>query len=312
MLRRSSIPSFMRDSSTNRLTYSAVIATLDRPALLAAALDSLARQTRPPAAVVIVDASAGNESQKLAAKLNASIPVRHIRASEPSAARQRNLGAEFVTTPLIAFVDDDVVLSEDIFARLVAPFEGEDGSNVGGVAGRIKGLGHPKPRGLLWWYYRIQAGYSHPNFGALLFGPAINTLPCYEEQSGLVPSGWLNTTCVLYRSDLFVRERFPNFEGYSFMEDVHLSARIARTHRLYFAADAIYEHKPTPTAFKRDAAAYAAAAMRHRRIVAAEVMRQRGVGLEIAMFFHRLFSTAALARKRSMGWLNAIGGTWSS
>jgi len=139
---------------------------------------------------------------------------------------------------------------------------------IGGVAGRIKGLGHSKPKGLLWWYYRLQAGYPHPNFGARLMGAAVNTLPCYEEQSGLIPSDWLNTTCVLYRTDLFSRERFPEFKGYSFMEDVHLSARIAKTHQLYFDAEAVYEHHSATTEFKQDQTAYAAAAIRNRRIVA--------------------------------------------
>jgi glycosyltransferase involved in cell wall biosynthesis len=301
----------MTVSSTNQLTYSAVIATLDRPDSLAMVLDSLMQQTRPPSSVILVDSSSGNETSDLAERIKGNLPLLYVRAPNPSAAEQRNLGALSVSTPLIAFVDDDVVLPPQTFSRLVAPFEAENGHTVGGVAGHIEGLGHPKPRGLLWWYYRLQAGYSHPNFGARLFGPAINTHPCYEEQSGLISSDWLNSTCVLYWSELFARERFPDFEGYSFMEDVHLSARIARTHRLLFDSEAVYEHNSAPTPFKMDKAAYAAAAMRSRRIVARDVMGLSGLKLEIKMFVHRLFDTIALAKAQNEGWLKAIRGTWS-
>jgi glycosyltransferase involved in cell wall biosynthesis len=298
-------------SATSRFAYSAVIATLDRPALLSAALDSLIQQTRPPSRIIVVDASGKDETEAVVDRLRDRAPILYLRSPTQSAAQQRNLGAASVSTPFIAFIDDDVVLPAGTFSRLVAPFEGENGEDIGGVAGRIQDLGHSKPRGLLWWYYRLQAGYPHPNFGARLMGAAVNTLPCYEEQSGLIPSDWLNTTCVLYRTDLFLRERFPDFKGYSFMEDVHLSARIAKTHRLYFDGEAIYEHHSAPTAFKRNQAAHAAAAIQNRRIVARDVLSVGGFELELKMLLHRLFCTVAFARSRKEGWLSAVRGTWS-
>jgi glycosyltransferase involved in cell wall biosynthesis len=297
--------------ANNRSAYSVVIATLDRPVLLSAALDSLIQQTRPPSRIIVVDASLEDETKAVVDRRRDRAPMLYLRSRIQSAAQQRNLGAESVSTPLIAFVDDDVVLPAETFSRLVAPFEGENGETIGGVAGRIKDLGHSKPRGLLWWYYRLQAGYPHPNFGARLMGAAVNTLPCYEEQSGLIPSDWLNTTCVLYRTDLFSRERFPEFNGYSFMEDVHLSARIAKTHQLYFDAEAVYEHHSATTEFKQDQAAYAAAAIRNRRIVARDVLSIGGLELEIKMLLHRLFCTVVFAKSRKQAWFSAVRGTWS-
>ena len=298
--------------ATNRFAYSVVIATLDRAALLTAALDSLIRQTRPPARIIVVDASQEEDTKIAVERLRDRAPMWYLCSPIQSAAQQRTLGAEFVSTPLIGFIDDDVVLPADTFSKLLAPFEGENGESIGGVAGRIEGLGHSKPRGLLWWYYRLQAGYAHPNFGARLMGAAVNTLPCYEEQSGLIPSDWLNLGCVLYRTDLFSRERFPEFKGYSFMEDVHLSARIAKTHQLYFDAEAVYEHHSAPSAFKRDPAAHAAAAIRNRRIVARDVLSIGGVQLEIKMLLYRLFCTVAFAKSRKQAWFSAVRGTWSS
>ena len=297
--------------ANNRSAYSVVIATLDRPISLSAALDSLIQQTRPPSRIIVVDASLEDETKAVVDRRRDRAPMLYLRSRIQSAAQQRNLGAESVSTPLIAFVDDDVVLPAETFSRLVAAFEGEHGETIGGVAGRIKGLGHSKPKGLLWWYYRLQAGYPHPNFGARLMGAAVNTLPCYEEQSGLIPSDWLNTTCVLYRTDLFSRERFPEFKGYSFMEDVHLSARIAKTHQLYFDAEAVYEHHSATTEFKQDQTAYAAAAIRNRRIVARDVLSVAGLELEIKMLLHRLFCTVVFAKSRKQAWFSAVRGTWS-
>ena len=301
----------MGSSATNRFAYSVVIATLDRPNLLSVALESLIQQTRPPTRIIVVDGSEEDETEALVAGRSDRAPMLYLRSPVQSAAQQRNLGAESVSTPLIGFIDDDVVLPAETFSRLLAPFERENAESIGGVAGRIEGLGHSKPRGLLWWYYRLQAGYADPNFGARLMGAAVNTLPCYEEQSGFIPSDWLNTTCVLYRTDLFLRERFPEFKGYSFMEDVHLSARIAKTHQLFFDAEAVYEHHSAPTAFKRDQAAHAAAAVRNRRIVARDVLSIGGFQLEMKMLLYRLFCTVAFAKSRKVGWFNAVRGTWS-
>jgi glycosyltransferase involved in cell wall biosynthesis len=293
------------------LVYTPVVATMNRPEPLRQALESLEAQTLAPAAAVVVDASTDGLTRDLAEKLQVGFPVHYVSANVASAAQQRNVGAEKVTTPLIAFVDDDVVLPPNLFSRLVEPFARPDGDQIGGVAGRIRDLGHPLPRGLLWWYYRIQAGYADETFGARLFGPAINTLPCYDLQKGLIRSEWLNSTCVLYRNDLFQRERFPNFEGYSFMEDVHLSARIGKTHRLYFDAEAVYDHFSVPTGFKNDRAAYAAAALKNRRIVAREVMGLPSGKLEMKLFLDRIFQTVALLKSRGQGWRDAIRGTWS-
>jgi GT2 family glycosyltransferase len=293
------------------LSYSSVIATLNRPQPLRLMLESLAGQTELPAQVVLVDASENNDTEQLIQTLSLPFPVTYLRSSLRSSARQRNEGATKVSTPLIAFMDDDIVLESETMARLLSVFAGSEARQVGGIAGRIRGSSHPQPKGLLWWYYRLQAGYADQTFGARLFGAAINTFPCFEVQTGLIPAEWLSSTCVVYWTDLFLRERFPEFDGYSFMEDVHLSARIAKTHRLYFDSEAAYDHFSQPTDFKRSHGAFAAAAIRNRQIVARDVMDQHGFGLFWRFFLQRLFETAALVKQRRKGWLEAVRGIWS-
>jgi GT2 family glycosyltransferase len=297
---------------TKPLSYAVVIATCDRPGYLVRSVQTILAQTRPPLRLVIVDSSRTAETETWALERAPDDVVIYRRVPEASAARQRNLGARAIATDLIAFIDDDVELPPSLLAALIEPFEAPDGENVGGVAGRIAGTGHPRPSRWLRLVYRLLAGYEDPHYGARLFGPALNTFPCYEGQEGLIPAEWLSSTCVVYRRDVFERERFPEFDGYSALEDVHLSARIARTHRLYFHAGAVYRHLDAPSAFKRDRSALAAQAMRHRRVVAREIMELGRWTVTWKQFLHRLLNTVALGQRRPPGWWREMRGTWKS
>jgi glycosyltransferase involved in cell wall biosynthesis len=294
------------------LAYSIVIATFERPAEVRVTLESIAAQTRPPQRVIIVDSSKDDETCAVADSFSARLPLHYERAIRPSAAVQRNQGAAQVGTPLIAFLDDDVLVRPGTFATIVAAFERDSTERIGGIAARIEGLQHRPPRGLLWWYYRIQAGYSHPTYGARLFGPAINCLPVYaENEPDLIRSDWLNSTCVFYRTALFAREKFPEFEGYSFLEDAHLSARIGRTHDLFFHRTASFEHRDAPSTFKRNALQLARMQVRHRRIVARDILGLREPMLTFKLLLHRLFASACLLRNRHPAWKQELIGTWT-
>ncbi len=292
--------------------YSIVIATFERPAELRVTLDSIAAQTLPPARVIIVDSSKDDHSRAVADEFSARLPLRYERALQPSSAVQRNQGAEQVETPLIAFLDDDVFVFPETFATIADCFSRDPAAGLGGIAARIVGLQHRAPRGLLWWFYRIQAGYAHPTYGGRLFGAGINCLPTYSENDPeLIPADWLNSTCVFYRTALFRREKFPQFDGYSFMEDVHLSARIGRTHGLFFHRSAMFEHRDATSAFKRNARDLARMRVRHRRVIAREIIGLREPTLTFKIFLLRLFVSANLLRTRVPSWRQELLGTWS-
>ncbi len=295
------------------MTWSAVIATLDRPGPLERSLRDLVAQTRPPARIVVVDASADEASRAVCARLAATAPIEWQRAQGRSAARQRNQGAAGIATDLIAFVDDDVELPPDLFAQLLAAFERDRPGTLGGIAARIEGLAHPVPHGLTRLYYRLQAGYAHPNYGGRLFGAGINCLPSYVASDPLeIDAQWLNSTCTLYRRDVFARERFPEFDGYSFMEDAHLSFRVGRTHRLAFHRDAIYRHLAVPTNFKRDHVALTRMQMQNRRRLARELLGLRGLRLAWHFSLLRCFDTLVCLRARPAGWRGVLKALWTT
>jgi GT2 family glycosyltransferase len=295
----------------NKPPYSLVIATFERPEPLAETLASLEKQTHPPAQVIIVDASKDERTREVAANFEKRLPVIYERASAPSAALQRNQGARLATSALTGFLDDDTTLCADVFEKLCDVFAADAEKKIGGVAARIAGMRHKPPRGLLWFYYRLQAGYSHPTYGGKLFGPVINCIPSYDAADGdLIPGEWLNSTCVLYRTQVFLNELFPKFEGYSFMEDVHLSARIAKTHRLFFHATAEFEHHDATSSFKRDARWMARMRIRNQRAVARDVMNLAGPIFEAKLLLHKLFVTVSILRWQKSARWDAIAGTW--
>jgi len=292
------------------LAYSLVIATFERPEELRTTLASVAAQTRPPAQVIVVDSSSDDRS--FAVSQAAPLPVHYERARKPSAAVQRNQGAALVTTPLVAFLDDDVFVPPESFATICAAFDADAEEKIGGIAARIEGMEHRAPRGLLRCYYRLQAGYAHPTYGGKLFGAAVNCLPTYTEaEDDLIPADWLNSTCVFYRTALFQREKFPEFEGYSFLEDVHLSARVGRTHRLFFHKTATFEHRDAPSTFKRNARALARMRVRHQRLVARDILGLREPVLTAKLLLHRLFATAVIVRQHGPAWPQELLGTWT-
>lgn len=300
----------------NPLAYSIVIPTYELPDELDRTLAGVATQSKPAAAIVIVDSSRTDGVRAVAKRWKAQLPVRYERAVVASAATQRNQGAAALDpakSPLVAFIDDDIGLAPDACAKACAVFESDADERVGGVALRIDEVSRPQPRGWIWWYYRLQAGFADRTYGGRLFGPAINCLPCYDESEGdLVAADWLNSGCVFYRTSVFQRELFPKFEGYSFMEDVHLSARIAKTHRLYFHKTARCTHRDGAVTRPREAIRHLARMrIRNQRLVAAEVLGLRGPELALKFFLHRIFSTVAILRSRPAAWRDELLGTWT-
>lgn len=297
------------------LAYSLVIATFERPEDLALTLQGIAPQERLPREIVIVDSSRDARTAQLAAGWSGPCPLRYQRTESRSAALQRNEGAALVEaarSPVIGFVDDDITLRAGTCAKALAVFDADREARTGGVAVRIEDIHRPEPRGWLWWYYRLQAGYADRTYGARLFGPAINCLPCYTEGDGeLIAADWLNSGCVFYRTELFQRERFPAFEGYSFMEDVHLSARIARTHRLFFHKTASCLHRDGSNSLKRDVTGLARQRVRNQRLVACDVLGCSGPVFEMKLLLHKLFASVAVLRRGDPAWKQELLGTWT-
>jgi len=286
---------------------SVIIATLARTQSLWVVLDCLARQTRSPHEIIIVAAGDAASLAGLSAADPAPVIVRH--SAVKSAARQRNQGAEAATGDVLAFLDDDIEFAPDLFARVLAHFDHSPATRLGAVSPRIANTDRPPPGRLTRAYYALQAGYTDPDFGGRLFGPGINCFPVFRAGGPeLVSVEWLPSTCLFMRATLFHAEQFPRFDGYSYAEDVHLTARVARTAPLFFLREPSILHHSGPSEFKADAAALTAGKLHNMAVVSREVMGRRGWALWWRWQLHRLFLTVVLVLWRPARWRDELRG----
>lgn len=117
-------------------TASVVVATCNRPVELAACLRSLLAQTHPPALIVVVDdAPGGDLTPAVVARYAQRGPLRYVEGPRLGLAAAHNRGLREVTTPLVAFTDDDVVADEHWLQRLIDAFA--SAPDVGCVTGKI-------------------------------------------------------------------------------------------------------------------------------------------------------------------------------
>jgi GT2 family glycosyltransferase len=294
------------------MKVSAIIPTLGRPHSLVQTLDALARQSKHPVEVIVVDGNPELDSSPLKSHWPFTLSIKE--ACPPSAAAQRNAGADAALTSsdLLLFIDDDIVPAHSTCEKLIAAFSNPE---IGAVSARMLGGGHSQPRGLLRAYYRFQAGYNHPTYGGHLFGPAIACLPAYnvdQAPDGLITARWLPSGMLMVRRDVFFSAGgFPSFDGYSALEDVYLTAAIARMgHKLAFHTTACFEHLDPPSPAKRDRAALARMRLANRRLVAEEFLGLHGARATFKFFLLRLFDTFAILRQRPPGWPSELKGTW--
>jgi GT2 family glycosyltransferase len=109
---------------------------------------------------------------------------------------------------------------------------------------------------------------------------------------------WLNTTCTIYRREALPDPAFDVFfTGYSLMEDVTLSQRVAqRGWKLANARTARIFHDSQPGEHKSDVAAQAAMELRNRYYVMTNVLGKNGLPDHLRLFGWELFSIVSAPR----------------
>jgi glycosyltransferase involved in cell wall biosynthesis len=118
------------------MRLSAIIPTHNRPAALRACLVTLQRQDVDPAAleVVVVDDGSEEEMAPLVAEVAASgpIPMRCERQPPGGLNGARNRGVDASSGELLAFLDDDTLVSPGWAGAMLAAFNGHSCAAVGG------------------------------------------------------------------------------------------------------------------------------------------------------------------------------------
>ena len=211
-----------RRAAEGGTAYSLVIPTLGRRPTLRACLDSVARQTRPPAEVIV------------ALPPEVQVPTdpraRIVHAPVASTSAQRNAGARAAISPVVFFVDDDIELEPDCAEELMAVWERRGVETISGVAATCMN-DYAFPPGSVWRRVLLAAGgLGH---GAVLARRSrlmkSGAVASVRRPAREVEVDFAIGACVSYRRDALLGEPFEEaFTGYVFSEDADLAARMIR------------------------------------------------------------------------------------
>lgn len=279
------------------LPLSVVIATKNRAPVLKRMLASLWKQEAVPSEIVIVDASEDCATQDLATLEAQHAPrgvvVKYAHSSASGSATQRNEGVRTSVQPVVGFMDDDIVCESGCMERLWAALQ--SAPDIGGANAMITNQKYHDPGAATRLVYRLIGGGRGPDYAGRIFGPAVNTLPTdRDDLPEIVPMGWLNTTCTLYRREALPDPPFaPFFTGYSMMEDAALSLVVAREWQLVNARTARIFHDTQPGEHKDNAAEVARMAVVNRDFVARRILGKRGIGYWSSLVVWAGFQLAA-------------------
>ena len=113
------------------LTFSVVICSCNRAALLSKCLEAVARLAPAPDEVLVVDNSAGDKETERAARQYAA---RYVVEPVPGLSHARNRGLAECDTDIVAFLDDDAVPAAGWLGSLIVPFQDE---NIAASTGKV-------------------------------------------------------------------------------------------------------------------------------------------------------------------------------
>ncbi len=276
------------------LPVSAIVPTLNRSAVLSRMLDSLSHQSSQPAEMVIVDASADDDTERLIATSIPGLKTRCVyrRAQKKGAATQRNEAMTYTSYDDILFLDDDILFEPDCIARLWTALQMD--TTIGGVNTTITNQQYLPPGKVSATLFRLLNSRREASYAGKCIGPALNLLP--EDRSDLpetVPVEWLNTTCTLYRKAALPNPPFADhFIGYSFMEDVALSLMVGKKWKLANARTARIYHDSQSSEHKADLTAMAEMELVNRHFIMTRILGRRSMPYYLKLAILEAFGVA--------------------
>ncbi len=234
------------------LTFGTVICTYNRAHLLEQCLASWSHSAVLPDQFIIVDATPNAEHYAAGivekfAQLFKKSGSEYIITDKPGLTRQRNLGLKKIKTDIVCFADDDTFITSNYISKILEVFETDSQSIVGGVNGVSTGQfdnWQQKNFRLIKNYFRHHFGpfaqrIHIPKEYTKLFAP----LPCELRSFPLIHIDRLWGANMNYRTELIWDSGFDEaFQRYGLYEDVDMSVRIGKTHKLVCRLDAEVEH----------------------------------------------------------------------
>ena len=208
-----------------------------RESILASTLDSLRRCDPPPYEVIVIDADPEGSSQHVVTEFDqAAAPPVHYLRTVPSLTRQRNVGIDDASGDVIVFLDDDVTIQPDLFARLDAVYGetsivGATGRVVEPDSGRFGGPESPLRR-------LLSGGSGEGSFTRYGY-------PRYIRDHGSARDVEFMQGCFMSaRREVAAEVRFDeHLGGYALAEDEDFSYRLSRLGRIRYVPDIVVAHR---------------------------------------------------------------------
>lgn len=214
-----------------KLRLSVCIVTYERAAFLDRCLRSLAELDDPAEEIVVVDASAASNAAAVEAL---GLPTRYVWAPQLAGwmTRSRNEGLRHVTGDVIAFLDDDVVVTRqwatalrELFADPhVAAAGGRTRNGIAGEETYDQPIGRYLPNG------RLTDGFAAEADAPVIMDHGIGANMSFRRSVMAELGGF--------------RDDYP---GTALREDTDMFLRVRRIGgRVLFAPDAVVDHLPAP------------------------------------------------------------------
>ena len=229
------------NSAFNQDDLAVIIPTKDRPQKMENILGSLRDQTVACGRIIVVDG--GQSVEDVVMKFAAHLPVEYYDCHPPGQIRQRNLAISKLDnrTPLVAFLDDDIVLETDAIENVLKFWSNCD-PKTAGVSFNI--INNPPYR-----YSRVKAlfGMSSSEQGRVLrSGYNVATTPVQKN----LQTQWLSGGATVWKFDILDSHQHTDIiSRWAICEDVIFSYPIGKKYPLYVCADAkvrhehVYDHK---------------------------------------------------------------------
>jgi len=241
------------------IKYSIVIPTYGRNDFLKDCLDSVKNQIIKPIDVFIIDNNKNPEYRKSVENIVKNCSSNEINFSYNiglinSGAVARNHGASLVTTELVAFLDDDVILDLNYYEKIINIFK--DDNLVVGAQGLDRSLVEhyeasveKNSMGQFW-----QSVENFLENGTIIKGKNSSLRPSLAVTNPIpnvdfyVESEWISTCAGVFRTSLFESIEFPKqFVKYSWNEYVFFSHSIFKEQlgKMIYTSEAKYRNIPT-------------------------------------------------------------------
>ncbi|MBW2207013.1 MAG: glycosyltransferase family 2 protein [Deltaproteobacteria bacterium] len=212
-----------------------IIPTKDRPEKVRNLLQSIAKQGMPCGRIILVDG--GSSIKSIVEAFSDRLPVEYYRCDPPGQIRQRNMGIALLdgSTPLVGFLDDDIVLVDGALLEMIA-FWNRVGPNTAGVSFNIVSDHSSFPSWAKAVVKRIL-----PRQGKVLSSGYHVSI---ENVDAHIKSQWLCGGATVWRQDILKEYRNREIPSqWAIGEDVMFSYPVGKAFPLYVCADAKVRHE---------------------------------------------------------------------